>query len=58
MASCLTSALHDDSLLDVYQKIEISWPKTNRKPVTLDYKFMYKPDPLIHSIHPPATINR
>ncbi len=57
VATCLTSPLEDDALLNTHQKIKIVWPYAqDKKPIVSDFTFMYRPDPLIHSIQPGATL--
>ncbi len=58
VATCLTSMLDDETLLDVYQPIRITWQYAKRKPVVTDFKFMYKANPFVHYIKPAATIMR
>ncbi len=55
-ATCLTAALEDESLLNIHQKIKIMWPNMNKNPLDLEFTYIYRPDPLIHSIQPAATI--
>ncbi len=55
-AFCLTAHLKDDSLKNVFQNITIIWQSDNIKPMLLNYRYMYKSNPVIYSVLPAATI--